>query len=261
MMNGNLSRIIAVSLLLFFFFVKMMNAEQILNKEAPITTVAKTEKIIEDTENNTIKIQVLPGSFCRARLLTTGYFPVYQSEKSESYPVVLIAESNIILPNYYEADIDYMLLVGHAVGDYATARVRINITGISYIVNKKSYFQSCDGFVVDSEGMHGIKGERKDIEAELIGKSALASILSSLLKASITYGNVTINKPVTIISNELLGSASSSSIIDKILDKYLDQLLKFALPYVFVVNQQEVRVVFKGDPFELIVRNYKKGTK
>ncbi len=106
------------------------------------TISSKVEKI-----NKITKIMIPPGSFVRATVLVGGSFPLEGG--TQTYPIVLIATSNIILPNYNQAQIDYALLTGVAVGEYVESRVRITITGISYFLQDKMYYTTCRGFVVD----------------------------------------------------------------------------------------------------------------
>ena len=185
------------------------------------------------------------GSFARIRLITGGSV-TSQVAGGWGAPILL----SIIEPFHgpfhitglgqppkeTEIPLQGCFAFGEAKADLSQQRVVVKVTRLSCVWPDESVFaRDIRGYLVDSDGALGLRGQLDTHDSAKIGKAAIAAIFqegAGLVKAARS------NVLITGAGGPISGQGGADSLLQKIGDFYLDQA-KMLLPTLWVPAKRE----------------------
>lgn len=191
------------------------------------------------------------GSFAPAVLLTGIEAGTAQSSQSDPQPVLMRIERRAILPGFAHYRVQSCFALGAAHGSTSTERAYIRLARISCI-NKNKHLvidSPLKGYVVDSDGMFGLRGKLVQRQGALLAKSLIAGFASGLSnalgRAQGTSFNSSFGAGTTFSGNSALKGAAfggGSKAADQLAQFYLKQA-QAIFPVVVVKPRRKVTLV------------------
>jgi len=139
-----------------------------------------------DAEKKSKKNYVyLPPSFMAATMLSGLDAPTMTGGKGEPAPVLLRIKDLAFLPNQVRANLKGCFVISEGHGSLADERAHLRITNLSCLSKKGSAVidQRIKGFVVDSDGKIGLRGEVVSKMGSLIARSLIAGFIGGIGEA------------------------------------------------------------------------------
>lgn len=193
----------------------------------------------------------LPPSFMEATLLSGLYAPTAEGGKGSPVPVLLRIKDLAILPNKVKANLKGCFVIAEGYGDLATERANLRLVTLSCVSKKGQAIidQGIKGFVVDSDGKIGLKGNVVSKMGSAIARSALAGFLGGLGQAiqtaytttSVSLAGTTSTVAPADITKVAAGQGLSQATQD--LKKFYLDLARQAMPVIEVGATKVVTLV------------------
>ncbi|HPL64422.1 MAG TPA: TraB/VirB10 family protein [Syntrophales bacterium] len=139
-----------------------------------------------ETEKKSKKTYVyLPPSFMAATMLSGLDAPTMTGGKGEPAPVLLRVKDLAFLPNRVRANLKGCFVISEGHGSLADERAHLRITNLSCLSKKGTAVidQKIKGFVVDSDGKIGLRGEVVSKMGSLIARSLIAGFIGGVGEA------------------------------------------------------------------------------
>jgi conjugal transfer pilus assembly protein TraB len=193
----------------------------------------------------------LPPSFMEATLLSGLYAPTVEGGRTNPVPVLLRIKDMAILPNKVKANLKGCFVIAEGYGDLATERANLRLVTLSCLSKKGQSVidQGIKGFVVDSDGKIGLKGNVVSKMGSAIARSALAGFLGGLgtaIQQAYSTTNVSLAGTTTTVSPSDIGKVAVGQGIAQAsqdLKKFYLDLAKQAMPVVEVGATKVVTLV------------------
>lgn len=195
------------------------------------------------------QVHIPAGSFVEATLLTGVYAPT----NGDPLPVLLRLDAALIGPNRTRLALPRALLVGKAVGDANSRRATIQIDTLSAADGDGRIHElKANGWVVDDDGIQGLRGTYVWRADEIAGLAAASSGLAAgadALAARETTSQTTplggatsvvTGDPLRLAEFRALGGAASK------LAEIVAERLREVVPAIHVANGRKVTVAFIG---------------
>ena len=160
----------------------------VFSPEVSSATAASGSKKVgahEAFERNPMAGYLSSGAFAPTVLLTGIEAGTATTSQSNPQPVLMRVERDAILPGYADYQIQACFVLGSATGSLSSERANVLLARISCIdANKHLVIDSAiKGYVVDSDGMFGLRGKLVEREGAVLGKALLAGFASGLSSA------------------------------------------------------------------------------
>lgn len=217
--------------------------------EAPRAPDPTRFQLFELGPSKSRRVHIPAGSFVEATLLTGVYAPT----NGDPLPVLLRIDAAFIGPNRTRLALPRALLVGKAVGDANARRATIQIDAISAAdPDGRVHEMKANGWVVDDDGIQGLRGSYVWRADEIIGLAAGSSGLAAgaeALAARETTSQTTplggatsvvTGDPLRLAEFRALGGAASK------LAEIVAERLREVVPAIHVANGRRVTVAFIG---------------
>lgn len=164
-------------------------------------TVASTTRYVKNANAG-----MLPaGAFAPVALLNGVDAGTSSTTQSNPMPILLNITSNAVLPGSAKYQLKSCFVLGTAYGDLSAERVYARFSRLSCVDKKNKLVLSQDvaGYLVDSDGKLGLRGEVVDRQGAKLGKALLAGFAQGLAGA---LGQ----SQSTVLSNLTSGTTTSS---------------------------------------------------
>ncbi|AOV18787.1 hypothetical protein BJI67_16235 (plasmid) [Acidihalobacter aeolianus] len=189
---------------------------EIANANAPAK--AKTLKV--KWKKNPYAGYMPAGSFAKAALLTGVDAGTSDYTRSNPQPILMRVQSNAQLPGAARYGIKACFLIGSGYGNLSAERVYIRLTHISCISQSLGgvVASPIQGYVVDSDGVLGMRGRVINRTGALLAKALLAgfaqgaSSIARMASESVTTSSLTGATTATISPNNILKGAGFAGI-------------------------------------------------
>jgi len=193
----------------------------------------------------------LPPSFMEATLLSGLYAPTVEGGRTNPVPVLLRIKDLAILPNKVKANLKGCFVIAEGYGDLATERANLRLVTLSCLSKKGQSVidQGIKGFVVDSDGKIGLKGNVVSKMGSAIARSALAGFLGGLgtaIQQAYSTTNVSLAGTSTTVNPSDIGKVAAGQGIAQAsqdLKKFYLDLAKQAMPVIEVGATKVVTLV------------------
>lgn len=160
------------------------------------------------------------GSFAKAVLLTGVDAGTSNYTRSNPEPVLMRVQNNARLPGASRYGIKACFLIGSGYGDLSSQRVYIRLNHISCVSQTLHAIVSSkiSGYVVDSDGVLGMRGRVINRTGALLGKALLAGFaqgaaqIAQYASSSITTSSLTGAVTQTIKPSEILKSGGFAGV-------------------------------------------------
>lgn len=180
--------------------------------EGAVATVGQSNAQLQTYEPPQPKVQAKPkvtmqanpfygwlpmGSMFRATLLNGVVAPTGQAGQANPVPVIMKVMTNAILPNdQYRYQLRGCFIMGSASGNASSERVDVRLARISCLNQQGTAVVSSDikGFVSDSDGKDGLRGQWVSRQGPKIAMATLAGFAQGL---SNMFGNAQGNSVIT----------------------------------------------------------------
>lgn len=187
------------------------------------------------------------GSFGEATLLTGVYAPV----SGEALPVLLRLDAALVGPQRTRIPLSGAFLVGKAQGEVNSRRATIQLETLSSVApGGKAVESRVNGWVVDEDGIQGLRGVYVWRAEEVLALSTLAGALSGGAEASAQRETTVQATPLggsqTAVTGDpyaFAGYRALSSAFGK-LGEVVSERAQEIVPAVYVPNSRSVTVAF-----------------
>jgi conjugal transfer pilus assembly protein TraB len=205
----------------------------------------------------------LPPSFMEATLLSGINAPTLEAAKSQPRPVFLRVKDLAILPNSIKTNLKGCFVIAEGNGDLSDERVHLRLITLSCLAKDGRAVVNAPvkGFVIDSDGVIGLKGNVVTKMGALLGRSIMAGFFGGVgdaVKASTQTTSISpLGTTQTLDPNQVLAAgigAGVSSGFQKLQDFYLD-MARQTFPVVEVGATKTVTLVF-SEGVELSINKY-----
>jgi hypothetical protein len=192
-------------------------------------------------------VHIPAGSFGEATLLSGVFAPT----GGEPLPVLLRLDAALIGPNRTRLPLTRALMVGKAIGDANSRRATVQIDTLSAATaSGRSHEVKANGWVIDDDGLQGLRGTYVWRADEIIALAAATGALSAgadaLAAGEVTSSVTPLGGVTTAVTGDTvklagyraLGGASSR------LAEIISERLKEVVPAIHVPNGKKVTVAF-----------------
>lgn len=216
-------------------------------QEAPPAPPAPRFRTFEFEKKKGKSLHVPAGSFGEATLLTGVFAPV----TGEALPVLMKLDAALIGPQRSRVPIRGAFLVGKAQGDANSKRAVVQLDTLSVVRADGTPFDvKTNGWVVDDDGIQGLRGEYVWRADEIMALSSLTGGLSGGAEALAQRESVSQVTPLggtqTAVTGDPLrfaGYKSLSSAFSR-LGETVSQRLNEIVPAIHVPNARPITVAF-----------------
>ena len=198
------------------------------------------------------------GSFVPVVLLTGVEAGTASSAQANPEPVLLRIQNLAQLPGYARYDVKTCFATGSAYGSMSTERAYVRLASLSCIDKRHKLVLDAPlkGYVVDSDGMFGLRGKLVQREGALLGKALLAGFAQGLSNAfmmgegttTMMYGMGGMGAAQTLSGSQMVheaGLSGASSAMQMLAKFYLDQAQSI-FPVVVVRPGREATLVLSS---------------
>ena len=198
------------------------------------------------------------GSFVPVVLLTGVEAGTASSAQANPEPVLLRVQNLAQLPGYARYDVKTCFATGSAYGSMSTERAYVRLASLSCIDKHRKLVLDAPlkGYVVDSDGMFGLRGKLVQRQGALLGKALLAGFAQGLSNAfsmsegttTMMYGMGGLGAAQTLSGSQMLheaGLGGASSAMQMLAKFYLDQAQSI-FPVVVVRPGREATLVLSA---------------
>jgi hypothetical protein len=216
--------------------------------EPPVAAPGRLNAIeIKEAGPAPVSMHVPAGSFGEATLLTGVYAPV----SGDALPVLVRLDAVLTGPNRSRIPLQHAFLLGKAAGDANTSRAVVQLSTISVVgPDGTSRERGVNGYLVDADGIQGLRGTYVWNAQQLIGLSVLAGAATGAAGAlgqgqtTTLIGPAGIARELTQDAALYVGAAGASRAFENVA-KIIEERLKEFVPAVYVGNRaRRVTVVF-----------------
>lgn len=118
------------------------------------------------------------GSFSAAVMLHGVDAGASESTRANPQPVIMRINGAAITPGDSTYEMDSCFAIGNAVGELSSERAMIRVSRVSCLDESQGFVleATVDGFVIDSDGMQGLRGKVVRRSGQVIAKATLAGI-------------------------------------------------------------------------------------
>lgn len=134
--------------------------------------------------NRRINNYLPEGSFAKATLLTGADFGAGKQTQSNPQPTLLRLQSDAVLPGMASYKLKSCFAIASGYGELSSGRVYLQATRLSCVQETTGDILSASvlGYLVDSDGKLGLRGEVERREGMLLGKAMLAGFAEGIAK-------------------------------------------------------------------------------
>ena len=215
--------------------------------DAPPAPTGPRFRTYEFKSRNTRSLHIPAGSFGEATLLSGVFAPT----TGDPLPVLLRLDVALVGPQRSRIPLRGAFLVGKAQGDANARRATVQIETLSAVQPDGSSFDvQVNAWVVDEDGIQGLRGEYVWHADEILGLAAVSGALSGgaqALAESETLVQATplggLQEAVTGNPLRFSGARAASAAFDRLgeaVSKRLDEIV----PAIHVANSRRVTVAF-----------------
>jgi hypothetical protein len=216
-------------------------------QEPPPPPPAPRFRTFEFEKKKGRSLHVPGGSFGEATLLTGVFAPV----SGDPLPVLMRLDAALIGPQRSRVPIRGAFLVGKAQGDSNSKRAVVQLETLSVVRADGTPFEGkTNGWVIDDDGLQGLRGEYVWRAEEILALSSLTGALSGGAEALAQRESVSQVTPLggtqTAVTGDPLrfaGYKSLSSAFGK-LGETVSQRLNEVVPAIHVPNARSITVAF-----------------
>ena len=176
------------------------------------------------------------GSFMPVALLSGVEAGTASAAQSNPQPVLLRLQNLAQLPGYARYDVRACFATGSAYGSMSSERAYIRLVSLSCVDRRHRLVLDTPlkGYLVDSDGMFGLRGKLVEREGALLGKALLAGFASGLSNAfsesegttTMLSGAAGVGAATTLSGSQTMrmaGFSGASSAMQMLAKFYLDQ--------------------------------------
>lgn len=205
----------------------------------------------------------LPPSFMEATLLSGVNAPTLEAAKSQPRPIFLRIKDLAVLPNSIKTNLKGCFVIAEGNGDLSDERVHLRLVNLSCLArNGQAVINSpVKGFVIDGDGVIGLKGNVVTKMGALLGRSVMAGFFGGMgdaVKASSQTTSVSpLGSTQTIDPGKVLTAGLGSGVstgFQKLQDFYLE-MARQTFPVIEVGATKTVTLVI-SEGVELSIREY-----
>ncbi len=218
----------------------------------------KEEK--EAKKKDTRKSVYLPISYMEATMLSGLYAPIGSAGKSHPVPALIRVKTPAVLPNEVKANLKGCFVIADGKGNLGTERADMVLVSLSCIDRKGQSVidERITGYIVDSDGKAGLKGNVVTKMGAMIARSMLAGMFGGFgeaLKSANTTSSLSALGNVQTIEPEKIGMAGLGSGLAggfKEVQKFYTELAKETMPVIEIGAARRVTLVLtKGANLEI----------
>lgn len=166
-----------------------------VSKALTVAEEATIKKVAEDKKKKS-EMLIPMGSIITGRLINGLDAPTSQGARKDPFPVVLRVKKEVLLPNYYTADLNECHIILSGYGDLSTERVMLRTEGISCVTNDGYAIEAkAEGYAAGSDGKAGVRGRLVSKQGQMIANSMLAASIGGFASA---FGSV----PIPIVNTQ-----------------------------------------------------------
>ena len=211
----------------------------------------RIDKVEESKKKESKTTIYLPPSFMEATLLSGVYALTSSNAKGEPLPVLIRVKNMAILPNSVRGDLKGCFYMGEATGNLSDERAHIRINTLSCLTRggQAVIDQKVKGYVVDSDGFVGLRGNVVSKMGAAVARSMFASFISGFGDALNTSSFTTVTGGSGISTTLDTDKAVQAGVGKGIsqgghdLQKFLLDLGKQAVPAIEVGARSNITVV------------------
>lgn len=205
----------------------------------------------------------LPPSFMEATLLSGVNAPTLEAAKSQPRPIFLRIKDLAVLPNSIKTNLKGCFVIAEGNGDLSDERVHLRLVNLSCLArNGQAVINSpVKGFVIDGDGVIGLKGNVVTKMGALLGRSVMAGFFGGMGDAVKASSQTTAVSPLgttqTIDPGKVLTAGLGSGVstgFQKLQDFYLE-MARQTFPVIEVGATKTVTLVI-SEGVELGIREY-----
>ncbi|MFB3925188.1 MAG: TraB/VirB10 family protein [Syntrophales bacterium] len=235
--------------------------------------IATNKNILEskdrDAEKKSKKNSVyLPPSFMAATMLSGLDAPTVEGGKSNPVPVLLRIKDLAFLPNKVRANLKGCFVISDGYGSLADERAHLRIKNLSCLSRKGTSVidQELKGFVVDTDGKIGLRGEVISKMGSVIARSLLAGFFGGIGDAFKAQSQTVAVSPLGTTQSIDTGKTAQAGLgeglsqASKELQKFYLDLARQTMPVVEVGAVRDVTLVV-SEGTELNIKEINTGGK
>ena len=215
--------------------------------ETPPDPTGPRFRTYEFTSINTRSLHIPAGSFGEATLLSGVFAPT----TGDPLPVLLRLDAALVGPQRTRIPLRGAFLVGKAQGDANARRATVQIETLSAVQPDGTSFDvPVNGWVVDEDGIQGLRGEYVWHADEILGLAAVSGALSGGAQALAERETLVQATPLgglqeMVTGNPLrfAGARAASAAFDR-LEEAVSKRLDEIVPAIHVANSRRVTVAF-----------------
>ena len=224
--------------------------------KAPETTntsneTEETAKVTTRYRKNEFAGYIPSSSFAQVSLLNGLDAGVSDFTRSNPQPITMRVTRDAILPGSAKYQLESCHVLGTAVGNLSSERVNIRLSRLSCIDKRNTLVidEEIKGYVVDSDGVEGIRGKVIKRNGAALAKTTLAGFLSGISDvASNSQGTVTQSALGAVetltntdtLNQSALGGASSAA---QMLAEYYMQEARNIFPIISVKPGRKATII------------------
>ncbi len=204
----------------------------------------------------------LPTSFMPATILSGLAAETMDGGKNEPAPVLLRINNLAFLPNRVKANLKGCFVIAEGHGKLSDERVHLRVVNLACLSKKGSAVidQKIKGFVVDSDGKIGLRGEVVSKFGAMIGRSLIAGLFGGLgdsIQAQTQTQSISALGTTNTIDTDKVwqaGIGGGLSTASHEIQKFYMELARQTLPVIEVGAVRDVTIVV-SEGVELKIRD------
>lgn len=225
--------------------------------------VLKPPRDLEDSDRVKVSVEREDNSY--AGWLSTGILPVVtltgvqagtaSTSQQNPSPMLMRVQGNATLPGAAEYELRGCFVTGTSYGDARTHRAITDVATISCVDKNDRLVleETLTGFVVDSDGIEGLRGTLKEKRGAILAKATLASMLEGLGQAfgdaqgtafdSVTGGGTILSGGDAVRSSGLNAASAGANTLSQF---YLQELERLFPVIEVPPNRKATVIITKG---------------
>src|SRR5690554_46036 len=196
------------------------------------------------------------GSFVRGTLITGADFGAGKKTQSNPQPVLIRLQADATLPGKAAYKLKDCFAIASGYGELSSERAYIQASRLSCVQEGTGKVLEAPilGFLADSDGKLGMRGELQRRSGMLLGKALLAGFADGASKIMTTTAQnaqqtVTGSGVVTSIDPKNIGEAAGWGGLSSAMEKLADQYIKEAdsiFPVIEVESGRNITIIFQS---------------
>jgi len=230
--------------------------------EISIETLSQDTSIVDSALPSDKKVKpplhIMTG-FAKATLITGVDAPTFGGGKANPVPVILSLDTQEIIANGFDSNLEDCMLIGQAFGNMNTMRAEIEVTRLSCNIEIEGVLYKIEegvkAWVYGENGIHGVRGRLVDSAGKILTKEIAVGFLQGVATA-FAQPQSTIQAaggiPYQVFQTDNLKNAGQRGAAEGVsnglnaLSEYYTKLLDGSFPFISVRSGRSVTILFKG---------------